>query len=355
LHESVEFWKLKLILNMNTRSCLALLLGLALSTVIFSSQGRAEETAASVKSYLLKNLEKMNAASKDFVANSETYSALVAANGGSVEAAYKADPKKIDQLIAKMQENYKAMDSFGYETVEGIVAGVPSMADYDIYLDAGVPASEGPDSVAPVVLDLGNGEKIDRQGSLFTFIIEPMLWGGDKRWLTPVDGGKKLLPRPEVLAAAATDVHKKLDALLADAKAWNASVSDCFGAMVVMTPTLSDYFEDWKESRYAKEKSGRFQAVSRVSDMRGIMGSCQVMYEAVEKQVAERDKSLAKSVDSGFKGIMSFLDKIETRETQGEIKGAEIDELATQAKDKTDKLVPQIQQSAAVVGVKVES
>jgi len=289
------------------------------------------------------------------VANSEAYSALIAAHGGSVEAAYKAEPKKIDQLVAKMQENYKAMDSFGYETIEGIVAGVSSLAEYDIYLDAGVPASEGPEDVAPVVLDLGNGQKIDKQGSLFTYIIEPMLWGGDSRWVTPVDGGKKLLPRPEILTAAAKDVNKKLGELLADAKAWNASVGDCFGAMIVMTPTLSDYFEDWKESRYAKEKSGRFQAVSRVSDMRGIMGSCQVMYEAVEGQVAEKDKSLAKSVDAGFKGIMGFLDKIEKREKQGEIKGAEIDELATQAKEKTDKLVPQIEQSAAVVGVKVES
>ena len=347
---------MKLILNMKPAcSRFVLVLTLALSSSVFSSSGQAEETAASVKSYLLHKLEKVNAASEDFVINSEAYSALVAANGGSVEAAYKADPKKIDQLVAKMQENYKAMDSFGYETVEGIVAGVPSMAHYDIYLDAGVPASEGPEDVAPVVLDLGNGQKINKEGALFTYIIEPMLWGGDKRWVTPVDGGKKSLPRPEVLAAAAKDVNRKLGELLADAKAWNASVTDCFGAMVVMTPTLSDYFEDWKESRYSKEKSGRFQAVSRVSDMRGIMGSCQVMYEAVEKQVAEKDKSLAKSVDSGFKGIMTFLDKIEQREKQGEIKGAEIDELATQAKEKTDKLVPQIEQSAAVVGVKVES
>ena len=322
---------------------------------VFAAGASDEQTAASVKSYLLKGLEKVNAASQDFVANSEAYSALIAANGGSVEAAYKAEPKKIDQLVARMQENYKAMDSFGYETIEGIVAGVSSLAEYDIYLDAGVPASEGPEDVAPVVLDLGNGQKIDKQGSLFTYIIEPMLWGGDSRWVTPVDGGTKLLPRPEILTAAAKDVNKKLGELLADAKAWNASVSDCFGAMIVMTPTLSDYFEDWKESRYAKEKSGRFQAVSRVSDMRGIMGSCQVMYEAVEGQVAEKDKSLAKSVDAGFKGIMGFLDKIEKREKQGEIKGAEIDELATQAKEKTDKLVPQIEQSAAVVGVKVES
>jgi len=257
--------------------------------------------------------------------------------------------------VTKLQENYKAMDSFGYETVEGIVAGVPSLSAYDTSLDAGVPESKGPENVAPVVLDLGNGKKIDKQGCLFTYIIEPMLWSGDKRWVTPVDGGQKSLPRPEVLTAAAKDVNKKLGELLADAKSWNASVSDCFGAMVVMTPTLSDYFEDWKESRYAKEKSGRFQAVSRVSDMRGIMGSCQVMYEAVEKKVAEKDKSLAKSVDSGFKGIMSFIDKIGEREKEGEIKGPEIDELATQAKEKTDKIVPQIQQSAAVAGVKIES
>ena len=79
------------------------------------------------------------------------------------------------------------------------------------------------------------------------------------------------------------------------------------------------------------------------------------MDEAVEKQVAEKDKSLAKSVDAGFKGTATFIDKIDTREKAGEIKAAEIDELATQAKEKTDKLVPQIEQSAAVVGVKVES
>ena len=47
------------------------------------------------------------------------------------------------------------------------------------------------------------------------------------------------------------------------------------------------------------------------------LGSCQVMYDAVEKSVADKDKALAKSVSSGFKGIMSSLDKIEDREKQG--------------------------------------
>lgn len=351
LQQDDRFWKLILSLNMKKlrSACFFLIASLA-----FLASSHAEDSAASVKSYLLKKLDKMKAASADFVVNADAYSALVAANGGAVESAYRAEPKKMDKLLSEMRENYKAMDSYGYETVEGIVAGVPSLADYDIYLDAGVPASEGPDDVAPVVLILGNGQKIDRQGSLFTYIIEPALWGGDKRWVVSVGDGKTM-PRPEVLTAAAKDVDAKIGHLVTDANAWNASVSDCFGAMVVMTPTLSDYFEDWKESRYSADKSGRFQAVSRVSDMRGIMGSCQVMYDAVNGTVAARDKALAKSVSSGFREIMTFLDKIEGREKQGEIKGAEIDELATQAKEKTDKLVPQIEQSAAVSGVKIES
>lgn len=342
----------KLIPSLNMKSLCRLALFLSVIACL-PAAAHAANPAESVKNYLVKKLDKIKDASEDFVKNADAYAALVAANGGTVESAYKAKPKEMEKLVSKMQENYKAMDSYGYETVEGIVAGVESMAHYDIYLDAGVPASEGPNDVAPVVLDLGNGQKINKQGALFTFIIEPALWGGDKRWVVPVGDGKTM-PRPEVLTAAAKDVNKKIGELVADANAWNASVSDCFGAMVVMTPTLSDYFEDWKESRYSSDKSGRFQAVSRVSDMRGIMGSCQVMYVAVEKGVAEKDKALAKSVSSGFREIMLFLDKIESREKQGEIKAAEIDELATQAKEKTDKLVPQIEQSAAVSGVKIQ-
>ena len=131
-------------------------LATSLGFMALAASVHAEETAASAKSYLLQNLEKMTTASEDFVKNSEGYSALVAEHGGSVEAAYKADPKQMEKLVAKLQDDYKAMDSFGYETVEGIVAGVPSLADYDIYLDAGVPASEGPEGVAPVVLVLVN-------------------------------------------------------------------------------------------------------------------------------------------------------------------------------------------------------
>lgn len=323
---------------------------LSLSAVLLLSAGfsPAASSPEEVKAYLLKTLAAMDTQANDFVKNAAAYSALVREQG-SVEKAARATPEKMNALVEAMRENYKGMDSFGYETVEGIVAGVPTLAHYDITLDAGVPASEGPDDVAKVTLDLGNGETIDQQGALFTYLIEPSLWGGDERWSQRVDGN--VYPSPEVMVATAAEAQKLIGSLQADAKAWTPSVADCFGAMIVMTPTLSDYFEDWKQSRFSDEKSGRFQAVSRISDMKGIMGSCAVMYGAVQESIAEKDPALAKATALGFEEILDFLDLLQARENEGTIQPAEIDELARQAREKTDKLVPQIEQGAALTGV----
>ena len=317
-----------------------------------------------VKSYLVSTLEKMKKASADFVDNSRTYAALAATNGG-IDKAFAAKKGDVQKLVAKMQDNYKAMDSYGYETVEGIVAGVQKFSQYDIYLDAGTPKGEGqPEDVSPLKLKLSTGEVIDRAGSSFTYIIEPALWGGNRKWCVPVDldgdgkiGPRESLPRPEVLTAVAVDTDQKIGALLADARAWQPTAADCYQAMVAMTPTLSEYFEDWKESRYSKEASGRFYAVSRISDMQGIMKRCAIMYHAVDGTVKPKDKALAKAIDTGFHDIFAFLDDIESREKRSAagFKPAVIDELATQAKSKTDKLVPQIKQAAALAGVKVAS
>jgi hypothetical protein len=313
----------------------------------------AADSAQSVKTYLVDTVTKMKAASADYVKNADAYAALVKKNGGDYKKVWADNQKEASALVKAMQDNYKAMDSFGYETVEGIVAGVEPMAHYDIYLDAGVPAGQGSeDEVAPVTLKLSDGKILDKKGSLFTYIIEPALWGGNADYVVEV-APKTTLPKAEILTASAADVDAKIGALLADSKAWTPTNADLIGAMVTMTPTLSDYFEDWKESRYSDQKSGRFQAVSRISDMRGIMKSCSVMYDAVNASVSEKDKALAGSIKKGFGDILAFLDTIDAKEAKKEkISVAQIDELASQAKDRTDKLVPQIEQAGALVNKK---
>ena len=317
----------------------------------------AASNVGDVKSYLVNTVTKMDVASHEFVKNAKAYAAIVDSYEGDYAKAYAGKKGEIDALVKALQENYKAMDSYGYETVEGIVGGVEGFKHYDRDLDAGVPKADGAENVAEVVLALRDGSKIDHQGCDFTYIIEPMLWGGDERWITPLDlngdgkiSARESLPKTGVLLAVADDVSRRIGSLLADAKAWHPTETDCLAAMITMTPTLSDYFEDWKESRYSGKQSGRFFAVSRVSDMRGIMGGCGIMYRAIDPSVDKKDPALAKSIRKGFDGITVFINKIDVREKSGQVSLAEIDEMASQAKDHTDKLVPQIEQAQALVG-----
>jgi hypothetical protein len=319
---------------------------------------------AGVKTYLLEVLNGVDAAADSFVRHTDEYGAFLKAHGGDYAKAAAAAPAKARELLDAMREDYKALDSFGYERVEGIVAGVNQLADFDVYLDAGVPKEEagGDSPAAPVVLQLENGGVIEGEGSLFTHIIEPMLWGANPKHTVAVDlngdgaiAPRESLPKADVLKAAAKDVRKKITELVTKSKEWQPTIEDCFGAITAMTPTLSGYFDDWRESRYEPESSGKFSAVSRVSDMRGIMSSVSVLYDAVHQPVAEQDAALGKSIQQGFKDILAFIDRVEDRERKaaGKLTAAEIEELSAQAKEKADKIVPQVEQAAALLKVDV--
>ena len=63
-----------------------------------------------------------------------------------------------------------------YERVEGIVAGTPSLAAYDVIMDARSSAAEDPASAVPFDLKLPNGRVLRRPGNLYN-LTEGMLWG----------------------------------------------------------------------------------------------------------------------------------------------------------------------------------
>src|SRR5262245_51076045 len=110
-----------------------------------------------VKAYLLAVAKSVQAAAADLKKHSDEYAALVNAHNNDYAAAAKAEPKKFAQLVLAMRDDYRRLDSFGYEYIEGIVAGVPSLAKYDVELDAGLPAKgAGPDDdIAAVTIKAG--------------------------------------------------------------------------------------------------------------------------------------------------------------------------------------------------------
>ena len=217
---------------------------------------------------------------------------------------------------------------------------------------------------APINLRTASGEVIDENnGNIFHYVIEQCLWGANKdlvKKLSPEASAKLknivILPRADVLVASSIDCARQADQFLVDCKAWNPTLDECVGALVWMTPTFNTYFDDLKDSLY--NPSGKYISESRVLDMRGIMGSLQLVYNAIRPQLEAKDPALAAQLKSEYDGIMKHIDETDRRDKATRAAGTklsevEIDELAEQAKHMSDQLAPQLQQVAAILGLKL--
>ncbi len=145
-----------------------------------------------------------------------------------------------------------------YEEMEGIVAGVPRLAQYDVDIDAGADASD-PENAVSFSLELPNGETLKQPGNLF-FVTETALYGTNPDFLAKgvkgdVDGDGQVefgegLPDADIYLAATEEFESQAKNLDADAQEFEPTPSDAFTAITVMTPTMSEYFEAWKNSRF---------------------------------------------------------------------------------------------------------
>jgi hypothetical protein len=342
-----------------------LVLGLIAAVSVPAHAAGAEGTEV-IKGYLVTQVTKMDAAAHDYVANAAAYNRIIQANGNDYDKAALAGGPELLALVAKMQADYKNLHMNGYETVEGIAAGVKELVQYDIYFDSGVPSDEATtdNPSAPIDLKTASGETIDHNdGNLFHYVIEQCLWGANKelvKRLSP-EASQKLhgivvLPRADVLVASSLDCSAKADQFLADSKAWQPTMDECVGALVWMTPTFNTYFDDLKDSLY--NPTGKYISESRVLDMRGIMGSLQLVYNAIRPQLEEKDPALAAQLKIEYDGIMHHIDEADrrdkaTRAANSKLSEVEIEEMAEQAKHMSDQLAPQLQQVAALLGLKL--
>lgn len=329
---------------------------------------RAADTGsglAAIKTYLVTKVTTMDAAAHDFEANADAYDKIIKASGGDYNQAMMKDGARLLALVAKMQENFRTYHNFGYETIEGITAGTKRFVDFDNDLDAGVPKSDAStDSpAANLVLKTADGKVIvDRDGNLFHYVIEPTLWGTKAAFAHPLSPeaaagahGIKELPRADILVAASKECASKMDELLAKSQSWQPTMDEVVGALVWMTPTLNGYFDDWKDSRYNPSSAmGRYVAESRVVDMRGIMYSLQLSYNAIMPELAKKDAALAKQLQANYSAIITFVDHVGEREKKGsKLSIQEIEEMAFQAKALTDQLVPKLKQVVAIMNLKL--
>lgn len=323
----------------------------------------AEADLGAVKAYAVDQARQMKEATEAFRAGAEKYHAAIAQikadhpDQNPYEYLWANYPDAAKALLEQMRADWFEASTH-YELNEGIIAGVPSLAYYDGWIDAGAPASDDPEAI-PWTLMLADGTTLESPGNFFHNLTEPTLYGTVDEYVgLPVDlngdggiGMGEALPEAEILLASAQGLDLATEQMADAANAWEPTLEDAFMAMVTMIPTMNEYFEQWKLSAFISgndfEQTG-FIAVSRLFDITGILHGLDVTYDNVHPVVSHVDPELDAQIDAGFADLVGYVTDLYEQEKAGmQFTPEEADAFGTEAQDKATALAALVTQAAA--------
>jgi len=318
-----------------------------------------------IKTYLLDHTERLKQSTAQLQTDAEAYYEL--AKGADFDYAKLLETKRpeVAAAVKKIQDDHIKANP-DYEEMEGVVAGVPELADFDVILDAGGDKSD-PENAVPFSLTTPAGKKFEQPGNFFA-LIETSAFGTEPKFAAQgvkadLDGDGKVtfpeaLPDADFLVAAARDMAKNASDLDAAARKWEPSLQDAFTAVVVMTPTMSEYFAAWKNSRFiagdgAEEKG--FVATSRLSDIRDILGGIVLIYDNIEPSISKVDSAQAQQTEKSLKDLHAFAERLLNEEQGGKrFTASDADTLGSEAQRNAEAIAGQVSQAAGQLGITLE-
>ena len=271
----------------------------------------------------------------------------------------------VEEILSTSKENFVVANP-SYEEMEGIVAGVPRLAHYDVDIDAGSDASTPEDAVS-FSLTTPDGKQLKQPGNLF-FLTETALYGTNPdlqaEGVKPdVDGDGKVefgegLPDAQIYKATLDEFAAQAKSLDEDAAEFEPTPSDALTSIVVMTPTMSEYFEAWKNSRFIAGEGAEelgFVATSRLSDIADILGGILVTYDGIEPMIAAENAQQAKQTRKELESLVAFASDLRDREADGEqFTAKQADALGAQAQAQAEAIAGQVTQVAKQLDVELQ-
>jgi Imelysin len=320
---------------------------------------------AAIKDYLLEHTEQLVTDSGAVRQNAEDYHKLAKSTDFDYGALLEEHRAEVRSLVEQAQDGF-AQANPAYEQMEGVVAGVPSLADYDVIIDAGSDASD-PENAVPFDLKTPAGREFKQPGN-FNYLIETSIFGTEPKFRAKgvepdLDGDGKVefgeaAPDADFYVAAARGFEKYAKELDAAAREWEPTPADALTALVVMTPTMSEYFEAWKNSRFiagdkATEKA--FVVASRLQDIADILGGLVLVYDNVKPLVARADAQQAEQTEQSLTKLHAFAAQLRDKEAGGrKYTAEEADTLGSQAQERAEAIAGQITQAAAKLNIEIQ-
>ena len=170
---------------------------------------------AGVKTYLTDHTADLAGATEEFAALAVEYDALAKSVDYDYARLLAEHRDEVSRILEDAKKTWIEANPY-YEQVEGVVAGTPSLAEYDIILDAGSSKEEDPESAVPFDLKLSDGRVLEQPGNLFN-LTEGMLWGTRPDLAGQAESDLAIGARADVEAASRKP--EILDAFLRKARA----------------------------------------------------------------------------------------------------------------------------------------
>ena len=318
-----------------------------------------------IKTYLTDHTAALSEQVAALRERGEEYYELVESVDFEYERLMQQHGDEVERILDASKEAYVAANP-AYEEMEGIVAGVPRLAQYDVDIDAGSDASD-PESAVSFSLELPNGETLKQPGNLF-FVTETSLYGTNPDFLAKGvdqdvdgDGSEEFgegIPDANVLVAAVRKFESQAQSLDADAREFEPTPSDAFTALTVMTPTMSEYFEAWKNSRFVAGEQATeqaFVAASRLQDIADILEGLVFTYDEIEPLVAEESAQQAEQTRDQLAGLLAYVEDLRDQEASGRDYTAEqADTLGAEAQRRAEAIAGQVTQAAQRLGIELQ-
>lgn len=321
---------------------------------------------AAVKTYLTEHTARLKTDVGLITANADAYDKLAKSVDYDYAELVKTKGAEVSKLMKAGQAAF-AKANPAYEEMEGVVAGVPSLADYDVSIDAGADGSD-PENAVSFSVKTADGRTFKQPGN-YNYLIETSVFGTEPKFAAKgvkpdlngngkVDFGESV-PDAQFYKAAADDFAQNVADLDADAQKYEPTLQDAMTALVVMTPTMSEYFEAWKNSRFIagdKSKEKAFVVASRLQDIADILGGLVLVYDNVKPSIAKANSAQATQTGTSLVALRDFAAKLRDAEKGGKkFTASDADTLGNQAQDRAEAIAGQITQAAGRLNITLET
>lgn len=340
----------------------------SLNVATARAQDASDEAAlAEIKTYMTTKVDALVVGANDLNAWAQAYHDLAGASGFDYQAMWEANKATLPATLAEGRVLWAEQVHGNYEKAEGLVAGIPSLVDYDIWLDAGPSEAEDAANARDWTLTLPDGTGLVKPGNIFHSITEPTLWGTAPAYTAleidmngdgTVERGEAL-PNANVLLGATrttVDVSTQLQTAVA---AWTPTLSDAFTALTVMVPTAQGYFEQWALSPFVTgddSEQAAFVGGSRLVDVLGIYVGLDVTWKQLAPLLQGENPDLAAQISEDLASLIAFVRDLQAQEQAGTTFTPEqAEQFGRQVQSQADTIAGNIGQAAALLEIEIQS